>query len=147
MWLIGFLPDSVFYALLILGLLGIIASIVLRNLPIISKYHNPLFLLGLLMTVVGVWFAGGISKDREYREAISEMQVKVAESEKRASEASAQVEYVYRDQIKVVEKIKYEVISNIRKYEGELDANCKISPTAVEILNKSASAVNKTPEK
>lgn len=146
-WLIGLVPDSAFYAMFFLGLLGIIASIFLRNIPIVNKYHNPIFLLGLLLTVVGIWFAGGISKDREYREKIADLQVKVAEAEKRASEASAQIEYVYRDRVKVVEKVKYEVVGTIRKYEGELDANCQISPKAVDILNQSASALNQETEK
>lgn len=147
MWLIGFLPDSVFYALLILGLLGIIASIFLRNLPIISKYHNPLFLLGLLMTVVGVWFAGGIAKDREYRERIAALQLEIVESEKRAAEANAEIEYVYVDRVEVVEKVRYQVVGSIREYSNELDANCTISPKAVEILNRSADALTKAAEK
>lgn len=147
MWLIGFLPDSVFYALLILGLLGIIASIFLRNLPIISKYHNPLFLLGLLMTVVGVWFAGGITKDREYRERIAALQLEIVESEKRAAEANAEIEYVYVDRVEVVEKVRYQVVGSIREYSNELDANCTISPKAVEILNRSADALTKAAEK
>lgn len=147
MWLIGLIPDSVFYAVFFIGLLGIIVSIFLRNLPVVNKYHNPIFLLGLLLTIVGIWFAGGISKDREYREQLADLKVKVAEAEKQAAEASAKVEYVYRDRVQVVEKIKYEVVGSIRKYEGELDANCQISPKAVEILNKSASALNEEAKK
>jgi len=142
MWLVGILPDSVFYIMFFLGLVGIIVSIFLRNIPVINKYHNPIFLLGLLLAIVGIWYAGGVSKDREYREAISELEVKIAQAEKRAAEASAKVEYVYRDRVEVVEKIRYEVIGSIREYSGELDANCQISPKAIEILNKSASAVS-----
>jgi len=71
MWLVGLIPDSVFYIMFFLGLAGIIISIFLRNIPVINKYHNPIFLLGLLLTVIGIWYVGGISKDREYREAIS----------------------------------------------------------------------------
>jgi hypothetical protein len=141
MWLVGILPDNVFYVMFFLGLLGIIVSIFLRNIPVINKYHNPIFLLGLLLTVTGIWYAGGVSKDREYREAISKLEVEIAQAEKRAAEASAKVEYVYRDRVEVVEKIKYRVIGSIRKYEGEIDSNCRISPKAIEILNESASAL------
>jgi len=138
MWILNFLPDWIFHALLIVGVLGIIASMFLKQFPIISKYQTPIWLLGIVLVVVGVWFSGGIAKDREYQQQIAELQVKIAESEKRAIEANAQIEYVYRDRIQVVEKIRYKVISAIRESSGKIDANCQVVPEALEILNQAA---------
>jgi hypothetical protein len=147
MWLLNWLPYWVFYLILIAGLLGIVASYVLKAIPFVRAHAMGIQVAGILLTVLGVWFAGGIAKDREYKERIADLQLQVAKAEKAAAEANAQIEYVYVDRIKVVEKIKYQVVSSIRENSSELDANCKISPKAVEILNQSAEALNQAAKK
>jgi hypothetical protein len=136
MWLINFLPDWIFYLLLIIGILGIITSMFLKEIPVINRYQTPIWVLGILLTVVGVWFAGGISKDREYRERISALQLRVAAAEKKSAEANTQIEYVYRDRVQIVEKVRYQVISAIRENSTAMDANCTVVPQAVDILNQ-----------
>ena len=141
MWLINWLPDWIFYLVLLIGVLGIVASYVLQAIPFVSTHATGIQVAGILLTVVGVWFAGGIAKDREYQARITDLQLQVARAEQAAAEANAKIEYVYVDRIKVVEKIKYEVINSIRENANELDSNCKISPTVVDILNRSAAAL------
>ena len=136
MWLINFLPDWIFYLLLIIGILGIIISMFLKEIPVINRYQTPIRLLGILLTILGVWFAGGISKDQEYRERISALQLRVAEAEKKSAEVNTQIEYVYRDRVQVVEKVRYQVISSIRESSTSMDANCTVIPQVVDILNQ-----------
>jgi len=140
-WLLNWLPDWIFYLILVVGILGIVASYVLRAIPFVSTHAMGIQVAGIILTVLGVWYSGGIAKDREYRERIAELKLQVAQAEKAAAEANAKIEYVYVDRVKVVEKIKYEVLSSIRESSSELDANCVISPKAVEILNKAAGKV------
>ena len=147
MWLINFLPDWIFYLLLIIGILGIIISMFLKEIPVINRYQTPIWLLGILLTILGVWFAGGISKDQEYRERISALQLRVAEAEKKSAEVNTQIEYVYRDRVQVVEKVRYQVISAIREHSTSMDANCTVIPTAVEILNQATQPQSQSSEK
>lgn len=147
MWLINWLPYWVFYLILLAGILGIVASYVLKMIPFVSTHAMGIQVAGILLTVLGVWFAGGIAKDREYQERIADLKLQVARAEKEAAEANAKIEYVYVDRIKVVEKIKYEVVSSIRENSSELDSNCKITPKAVSILNQSAEALNQAAKK
>ena len=147
MWLVNWLPYWVFYLVLLIGVLGIIASYVLKMIPFVSTHSMGIQVASILVTVVGVWFAGGIAKDREYQERIAELKLQVARAEQAAAEANAKIEYVYVDRIKVVEKIKYEVVNSIRENSNELDANCKIIPKAVDILNQSAEALDQAAKK
>jgi hypothetical protein len=147
MWILNWLPYWIFYLILLIGVLGIVASYVLKTIPFVRKHAMGIQVAAILLTVVGVWFAGGIAKDREYRERIAALQLKIAESEKRAAEANAEIEYVYVDRVQVVEKVRYQVIGSIREHSNELDANCTISPKAVEILNRSAEALNEAAKK
>lgn len=147
MWILNWLPYWVFYLVLLIGVLGIAASYVLFAIPFVKKHAMGIQIAGILLTVVGVWFAGGIAKDREYQARINNLQLQIAQAEKQAAETNAEIEYVYVDKIKVVEKVRYKVIGSIREYSNELDANCTVSPKAVEILNRSAEALNSSTKK
>ena len=138
MFLLNWLPNFVFHIILLIGILGIIASFVLQFIPFVSKYTIPIQVISIVLTVIGVWYEGGIAKDREYREAILAMEVKVAESEKRAVEASAKIEYVFVDKIKTVKDVQVVVQEKIRDVAIKIDDQCKISTDVIDILNESA---------
>lgn len=147
MWVLNFLPDWVFHLVLVIGIINIVVGVFLRGFPIIDRYQTPIVLLGVFLTVAGIWYSGGIAKDREYRERIAKLQLQVAEAEKKAAEANAKIEYVYVDRVKVVERVRYEVVSAIRENSNALDANCKIIPQAVDIINQAAQPFKKEGEK
>lgn len=143
MFLLNWLPNFVFHIILLIGIIGIISSFVLQFIPFISKYTIPIQVVSIIFTVIGVWFEGGIAKDREYREAILAMEVKVAESEKRAMEASAKIEYVFVDKIKTVKDVQVVVQEKIRDVAIKIDDQCKISTDVIDILNESAKRPSK----
>ncbi len=138
MFLINWLPNFVFHIILLVGIIGIIASFVLQFIPFIAKYTISIQIASIILTIIGVWFEGGIAKDREYREAILAMEVKVVESEKKASEASAKIEYVFVDKIKTVKDVQVVVQEKIRDVAIKIDDQCKISTDVIDIINEAA---------
>jgi len=141
MWLLSFLPDWIFYLILIVGVLAIIAGEFLKMIPFISQHGQIIRVSGIALTVIGIWFHGNIAANNRWEAKVAELELKVANAEKAAAEANAKIEYVYVDRIKVIEKIKYEVIGSIKENSSELDANCKITPKAVDILNRAAQEI------
>ena len=91
MWLMNFLPNWIFHAILLAGVLGLIASLVLKFIPFIKTYKLPVQVLSILLIVTGVWFEGAISNQAEWEARVAEMQVKVAEAEAKSSEANVQI--------------------------------------------------------
>ena len=138
MFLLNFLPDIVFHIILLVGIAGIVAGLVLKGIPFVSKYNVPILLLGIFLTIAGVWYEGGIAKDRQYREEILAMQVKIAESEKLAADANAKIEYVFVDKIKTVKDVQVVIQERIRDVSVKLDENCKISTDLIDIHNRAA---------
>lgn len=136
MWLLNWLPDWIFHLMIVAGIVGTLAGLYFRRIPI--TYQIPVVVISVLLIVAGVWYSGGIAKDREYQLKIAELQLKVAAAEKQAAEANARIEYVYRDRVQVVEKVRYQVITAIRESSNALDANCRVIPQAVDILNQAA---------
>ena len=91
MWLMNFLPNWIFHAILLAGVLGLIASLVLKFIPFFNTYKLPVQVLSILLIVTGVWFEGAISNQAEWEARVAEMQVKVAEAEAKSSEANVKI--------------------------------------------------------
>ena len=91
MWLMNFLPNWIFHAILLAGVLGLIASLVLKFIPFINTYKLPVQVLSILLIVTGVWFEGAISNQAEWEARVAEMQIKVAEAEAKSSEANVKI--------------------------------------------------------
>lgn len=138
MWLLNWAPDIAIHLMLVVGILGIIISQALKMVPVIDKYSLPLLVGGVLVSLLGVWYEGGIAKDKEYRKAIAEMKVKVAESERKAAEATGRVEIVYRDKVKVVTDTKVVIQEKIINMADYINAKCKVPPEAIDLINQAA---------
>lgn len=138
MWILNFLPNIVFHLMLLIGIIGIAVSFIFKAVPFISKYHLPILIISIILTLVSVWYEGGIAKDAEYQAMINDMKLKVAEAEKKAAEANAQIEYVFIDRIQKVKDVQVVVQEKIRDVAVNIDSNCKITMDTVDILNKAA---------
>jgi translation elongation factor EF-Tu-like GTPase len=91
MWLMNFLPNWIFHAILLAGVLGLVASFVLKFIPFISTYAFPIQVVSILLVVTGVWFEGAISNQAAWEARVKEMEAKVADAEAKSSEANVQI--------------------------------------------------------
>ena len=91
MWLMNFLPDWIFHAILLAGVLGLLASFVLGFIPAISTYRLPIQVGAILLIVTGVWFEGAMSNQAAWEARVAEMQIKVAEAEAKSQETNVQI--------------------------------------------------------
>jgi hypothetical protein len=138
MLLLNFLPDAVFYAILLIGILGIIAGFVLGFIPIVNKYKLPIQVISIILTVVGVWYAGGIAKNKEYKAQIEAAEARAALAEEKAKAATARVEYVFLDRVKTIKDAQVVVQERIRDISIKIDDQCKVIPEVIDIHNQAA---------
>lgn len=138
MWALNFLPDIFFYAVLVIGIIGIVAGFVLGFIPFISKYKLPIQIVGIILTVTGVWYAGGIAKDKEYREQIAAANTRADLAEEKSKAATARVEYVFLDRVKNVKDVQVVVQERIRDISIKIDEQCRVIPEVIDIHNQAA---------
>ena len=91
MWLINFLPNWIFHVILLAGILGLLASFVLKFIPFFSIYNLPIQVSAILLIVFGVWFEGAISNQAEWEAKVAELQIKIAEAEAKSQETNVQI--------------------------------------------------------
>ena len=151
MWMLAFIPDAflawIINTILITGIVGFLASFffgyVVRWLPAIAPYHLLIQVVSIVLLVAGVYFKGGYSVEMEWRAKVAELESKVAVAEQKSKEANTQIQTVYVDRVKVVKEKQIVIQEKLKTVEVKIDANCKVVPEAIDILNDAAVGVKK----
>ena len=146
MWILQWLPNWLFYGLFFAGLLGILASFIMKFIPFVYVYRTPIQAVSILAIAIGTYMAGAISNEEAWQLRVKELEAKVAEAEVQS----------VKENIKIVEKvvtktqivrtrgddvIKY-VDREIVKYDTKFAAGgvCEIPKEFIDAHNKSAEA-------
>jgi hypothetical protein len=145
MWYLQFMysliPDSwielATYAILGTGIALYILSKIVAWIPFIKGYKIPMELIGVILYGLGAFYAGGYGVERLWRERVAAMEDKVKELEGRQAEVVKVIETKVITKIKTVEVVKEVIKKEIEYREKEINANCDISPAAIEMFNKS----------
>jgi uncharacterized membrane protein len=95
MWILQWLPDWIFYGIFFAGLLGLLATYVMKFIPFVYVYRTPIQAVSVLAIAIGTYMSGAISNEEAWQARVKEMEAKVA---------AAEVQSV-KQNIKVVEKV------------------------------------------
>jgi hypothetical protein len=151
MWMLSFIPDTlliwVINAVLLAGIAGTVVSVLfklaIRYIPWIIPYRLLLQLVSVILLVLGVYLKGGYAVEAEWRARVAELEAKVAVAEQKSKEANTQIQTVYVDRVKVVKEKQIVIQEKLKTVEVKIDANCKVVPEAISILNEAAVGVKK----
>ena len=143
MFLLSILPDFVFHTMLLIGLLGIAASFVLRFIPFVSAYQIPIQAAAILLTVVGVYYEGGIAEEAKWQARVAELEVKVAEANTRAADANTQLESTIAAKNRDIVAAQAAANDAIRQTADKINKTCVVDSAAISILNQAARGVKK----
>jgi hypothetical protein len=151
MWMLSFIPDAlliwVVNTVLIAGIAGTVVSVLfklaIRYIPWIIPYRLLLQLVSVILLVLGVYLKGGYAVEAEWRARVAELEAKVAVAEQKSKEANTQIQTVYVDRVKVVKEKQIVIQEKLKTVEVKIDANCKVVPEAISILNEAAVGVKK----
>jgi len=136
MWILNLIPDWVWHVVLALSLVTMAATYFLRMIPFMATNAIQLRFVAVLILILTVWMEGGIANEAKWQARVQELEARVAVAEKAAAEANGKIETVYVDRVEVVKEIQYVVRKDIERTATELDANCRVSPRAIELLNQ-----------
>jgi len=146
MWMLSFLPDAflvwIVNIVLLAGIAGTIVSVLfklaIRWIPWIIPYRTLLQVVSIVLLLAGVYFKGGLAIEQEWRAKVRELEAKVALSEEQAKTANVKIEKVYVDRVRTVKDTQIVIQEKIVEKEKIIDANCKVVPDTIGILNEAA---------
>jgi len=115
-WILGLLPDWFWTVVLIAGVLGILASWVLKFIPFVSNYRLPIQVGSILALLVGVYFQGVIANEEKWKNEIAALQEKVNEAAVKSNETNVVVQEKIVEKTKIVKEKGQEIIKYIDKW-------------------------------
>ncbi len=136
MWILSFLPTWIFYAITVIGILGVIASYVLSMVPLVNQYKLPLQVVSIVAIAFGVFIIGGVENELSWQAKVKELEAQVAVATAKSNETNTKIQYKVVTKIQVV-KEQVEVVKKEIEIQKEfINADCKINPTAIDLYNK-----------
>ena len=138
MWIVNFLPDFVFHALLLVSLLALVTSFVLDSIPFVSTNAKAIQLASAVVLAIALFFEGTISDNTAWLARVSALERQVAVAEAKSKETNTVIQYQYRDKVRTVKETQVVVQERIVKEAEKIDAECKINAETISILNQAA---------
>lgn len=110
MWILQWLPNWIFYAVLFAGIVGLVVTYLIRFLsfiPFLYVYKTPIQIGSIVAIVIGTFMSGAIHNNESWEARVKEMEEKIAVAEEKSKE----------ENVKIVEKVVNKV--QIIKTRGE----------------------------
>jgi hypothetical protein len=133
MWILKFLPDWIFYVILVAGFAGLFIS---KIIP--SVYRMPVQLGSLIAFVFGTFMTGAIYDNNSWVERVDEMKAKVAEAEAKGKEENVKVETKVVTKTQVIKEKAQIVRQYIDREITKYDNQCVIPQEFVKAHNDAA---------
>ena len=140
MWILSWLPNWIFYGMVLIGVIGFAATYLFKYIPVpfIYMYRKPIQLGSMLAIIFGTFMSGAIYDNEAWEARVKEMEAKVAKAEEQSKEANTVIESkVEKAKEKIVQKqvvVKQYIDREVVKY----DNSCVIPKEFVEVHNKAA---------
>ena len=140
MWILSWLPNWIFYGMVLIGVIGFAATYLFKYIPVpfIYMYRKPIQIGSMLAVILGTFMSGAIYDNEAWEARVKEMEAKVAKAEQQSKEANTVIESkVEKAKEKIVQKqivVKQYIDREVVKY----DNTCVIPKEFVEVHNKAA---------
>jgi len=146
MWIISFLPDWVFHAMLIGGILGTVAGFVLGMVPGIKMYVLPIRVISLIVLAFALYLEGGLADYAAWQLKVKEVEAKLAEAELKSAKENTKIvtKVITKTQIvrtrgeNIVKYIDREIVKYDTKFAP--GGQCEIPKDFIKALNDAAEA-------
>jgi hypothetical protein len=129
--------------MLLAGAVGLLASWIGRWIPFFDAYARLLKPVGIVLLLGGVYFKGGEATNDAWRNKIADLEAKIAVSEAKSKDANIKLSTAVKEKNQAIQESKTVIQSRLKRDAVKIDAECKLDPEAVEILNESARDVRK----
>jgi hypothetical protein len=142
LWILQLLPDWIFYAILGMGLVGLVITYFLRFIPIpaIFIYKTPIQLASVVMIALGVYMSGVIANEQKWKDRVAELEKQYAESQVKSEKVSTEVVTKYITKREVIREKGEEQIRYIDREITKYNEVCKLPKEVITLHNEAAKA-------
>lgn len=136
MWILNFLPDWIFHALFVVGILGYLATFLIRFLPsFVYVYKLPIQLVSVGAIAISLYMIGAIAERAAWEARVKEMEAKVKIAEEKAKEENIKIVTKLVTKTKVIREKAKERVAYIDREIVKFDNKCEIPKEFVKVVN------------
>ena len=146
MWILSWLPNWIFYGIFFAGLLGLLATYVMKFIPFVYVYRTPIQAISVLAIAIGTYMSGAISNEEAWQARVKEMEAKVAAAEVESAKENVKIvekvvvktEYITRRGQDIIQYVDKEVV----KYDTKFlpGGQCEIPKEFIKAINTASEA-------
>lgn len=146
MWILQWLPNWIFYGIFFAGLLGLLATYVMKFIPFVYVYRTPIQAVSVVLIALGTYMSGAISNEEAWQARVKEMESKVEAAAVESAQENVKIvekivkktEYIKTRGQDVVKYIDKEIV----KYDTKFlpGGQCEIPKEFIEAHNRAAEA-------
>lgn len=141
-WMLSLIPEGVLLWIinlaLLTGVVGIIAGFFIKVIPFVNQYRVPVQIISIILLAGGLYFKGGYSNEMAWRAKVADLEEKVKAAEVKSAETNTKIDTKVKEKVKIVKEVQVVIQERIVKVKEKIDADCKIAPEAITILNDAA---------
>ena len=140
MWILEWLPNWIFYGILLIGLIGFLVTYLLKFIPIpaLYMYRAPIQIVSVIFIVIGVYMAGSIANNEAWETKVKEVQAKLADAEAQSAKETVRIVEKVVVQQKVVRERGQNIVQYVDREVVKYDNKCEIPSPFVDALNQAA---------
>jgi hypothetical protein len=146
MWILQWLPNWIFYGIFFAGLLGLLATYVMKFIPFVYVYRTPIQAVSVLAIAIGTYMSGAISNEESWQAKVKEMEAKVAAAEIESQKENVKVvervvkktEYITRRGQEIIQYVDKEVVKYDERFRP--GGQCELPKEFIKAINNAAEA-------
>lgn len=137
-WFLSWLPDWFIHLIVLAGIAGFLVAQFIKAIPFVNQYNLYVKIASIVIFVAGVWLEGGRGVERVWEARVAELEAKIAVAEAQSQAANKQLADALVAKQKVTKEVQVVIQERIKHVSSRIDAECRVDPEVVSILNDAA---------
>ena len=138
LWLLNSWISYIVHAALIAGVIGTFFGSIVARIPVINSYGAIVKTIALPLLIVAIFAEGYLFASKSWIEETKKFEEKVKIAEQKAKHANDKLSQALTDKNNSVKQQQIVIQEKIKEVEVQVNAECKILPDVVKILNDAA---------
>ena len=138
LWLLNSWISYIVHAALIAGVIGTFFGSIVARIPVINSYGAIVKTIALPLLIIAIFAEGYLFASKSWIEEAKKFEEKVKVAEQQAKDANVKLGQALTDKNNSIKQQQVVIQEKINEVQVKVNAECKISPEVVKILNDAA---------
>lgn len=138
LWLLSTWISYIVHAALIAGVIGTFFGSIVARIPVINSYGAIVKTVALPLLIVAIFAEGYLFASKSWIEEAKKFEDKVKVAEQKAKDANDKLGNALTDKNNSIKQQQIVIQERIKEVQVKINAECKVSPDVVKLLNDAA---------